>query len=135
MIGRNIVETTVRSSAATNTLKPTTARIHAGDGTRAARPGRVARSCIAADLRVADVGRRLDRELVAEVVELERPLGRAGFHRGVEPRRRHEERVRVDPQVDVDVLALYEPDGDVAHLFGGCGAGDVVTIATLVLDA
>ena len=38
MIGRSIVDTTVRSSAATNTLKPTTARIAAGDGRRVTVP-------------------------------------------------------------------------------------------------
>ena len=34
MIGRSIVETTVRSSAATNTLNPTTTRMVAGEGRR-----------------------------------------------------------------------------------------------------
>src|SRR5262245_4489015 len=112
MIGRSIVETTVRSSAATNTLKPTTARIAAGDGTRVARAGGVDTSCIAAHLGVANVGRGLDLEGVAEAVELERPLGRPGVHRRVELGRRHEKRVGVDPQVDLDVLALDESDGD-----------------------
>jgi hypothetical protein len=35
MIGRSIVDTTVRSSAATNTLNPTTAKIAAGARTAA----------------------------------------------------------------------------------------------------
>ena len=48
---------------------------------------------------------------------------------------RHEVRVGVDPEVDGDVLALHEPDRDVADLLGGRGAGDVVALAAAIVDA
>ena len=41
----------------------------------------------------------------------------------------------MDPEVDGDVLALHEPDGDVTDLRRGGGAGDVVALAAAVVDA
>src|SRR5688572_2245312 len=139
MIGRSIVATTVRSSAATNTLKPTTARIADGDGRRRVSMGGGARSTIAAGLwlilRLAHVGGRLDRERVAVMVELEVPVRRAAVDRRLEFGGHHEVRTRVDPEVDGDVLALHQPHGDVADLLGGCRAGEVVALAAAVVDA
>src|SRR3954452_7536151 len=99
MIGRSIVATTVRSSAATNTLKPTTARIAAGDGRRRVTIGTGARSTIATGLRLTDVGRRLDIEGVAVVIEFQLPVGRAAVDDRLELGRRDQVGVRVDPQV------------------------------------
>src|SRR6187549_1976069 len=130
MIGRSIVATTVRSSAATNTLKPTTARIAAGDGRRRVVIGAGARSTIAAGLRLADVGGRLDLERVAVMVELELPVGRGAVEDRLELGRRHEVGVRVDPHVDGDVLTRDEPHRDVGDLGRRSRAGDVVAVAT-----
>ena len=138
MIGRSIVATTVRSSAATNTLNPTTARIAAGDGRRRAggSGGEINHRCCSLGLilALAHVGRRLDRERVAVVVELERPVGCAAVDRRRELGRRHQVGVGMDPEVDGDVLTLHEPDGDVADLRRGGGAGDVVALAAAVVD-
>ena len=78
MIGRSIVDTTVRSSAATNTLKPTTARIAAGDGRRRVGvDGVELNHCrwsrlSASSVRTLAGGSIVER--VAVAVELERPV-------------------------------------------------------------
>ena len=134
MIGRSIVDTTVRSSAATNTLKPTTARI--ADGRWPCAHARL-RAEVLNHRRSVPLSARRSRTLaggsiverVAVVVELERPLRRAAVDRRLELGGGHEVRVGVDPEVDGDVLALHQPDGDVADLLGGRRAGDVVALA------